>query len=148
MIIQRVQSVRTIQIIVVALLLIVIGLVVASRGDIESNAKRKMLASNLGVSSLDNISFENIPGIVKHLLYQTPGVSIDVKFLDLATLLKDRERALNLGILQDPSWVPATISYLGNTFAAKVSLKGDLKDHWINVEIEKIKVHLQKTFFS
>ena len=148
MIVQFVRSTRTVYIIVFALLLLTIGMVLVSLHDIERNAKRKILASNLGVSSLSHMSFEKVPAMVKHALAQTPGISIDVKFLDLTTVMKDRERALNSGILEDPSWVPATVSYSGNNFEAAVSLKGDLADHWKNEDKFSLKVKLKDGFIE
>lgn len=61
-------------------------------------------------------------------------LTIDLKFDNYRRLAYKREQALETGILftTEDDYVPATITYGGKSLRAKIRLKGDLQDHWID----------------
>ncbi len=57
-------------------------------------------------------------------------LDIDIKFVNYKRILADRTKALQEGALYNPTEVKAKLRYQGETYKAKVRLKGDLVDHW------------------
>ena len=57
-------------------------------------------------------------------------LDIDIKFVNYKRILADRTKALQQGALSNPTEVKAKLRYQGETYKAKVRLKGDLFDHW------------------
>lgn len=70
-------------------------------------------------------------------------IAIDIKFSDMETLREDRKRALHDSILSDSTTVAAKIRFSGETFKAKVRLKGDLTDHWTAPTRMSLRVRLK-----
>lgn len=91
----------------------------------------------LGLSK--NFLFTGLPKIPKMLGNKILGtnerpiiedIKFDIKFEDFQTILEDRQQGIRDGILIDPRFVNAKITYLGDEYKAKIRLKGDLPDHW------------------
>ena len=64
--------------------------------------------------------------------------------------MKDREKALREDILYDSKKVNAKITYKGDTFYAKIKLKGEASDHWLSKLRMSLRVELKnnKTIFG
>ena len=64
---------------------------------------------------------------------------------EIQKVLKDRTNAIELGILQNPTEVDATISYRGEDYKASIRLKGDLRDHWLSQHRMGFRVNLKNS---
>ncbi len=91
-----------------------------------------------------------IPTIVKYKLLSTPEspqlerLDLDIKFVDLKTLMADRERAIKAGLLSDPTTVKADVRFRGQTYKAKIRLKGDRSGHWLSRYRVSFRVNIRK----
>jgi hypothetical protein len=91
----------------------------------------------------------NLPKIVKGKLFGFEGrpeferIDIDIKFDDMQTMQADRQKALTVGVLKNPTKVPAKLRYKNRVFKAKVRLKGDLKDHWSSPHRMSLRVSVK-----
>ena len=101
------------------------------------------------VSSYFDKLWGNVSWVVAGKLFGFDGrpeikrIDIDIKFSDMETLKEDRDRALLDSILSAPTTVPAKIRFSGQTFKAKVRLKGDLNDHWRTLTRMSLRVRLK-----
>ena len=75
---------------------------------------------------------------------------INVDFKNYKQILEDRAKAIELGLLENPSDVNAIINFKGEAFQAKIRLKGDLRDHWLSQHRMSFRVKLKnnKTIFG
>ena len=106
---------------------------------------------DLGFSSLRNISLDKanrtLWGSGLGFLAKTPQIIIEkfrgfpsrpplkeldiqIKFRNYQQLLKEREQAMTMDILQKPSKIKADFYFEGKRYKANIRLKGDLNDHW------------------
>jgi len=80
------------------------------------------------------LGFENRPKIDK--------IYIDIKFDHVQTILNDRKKGLEYGVLKESTKVPAKLRYNGKVYKAKIRLKGDLADHWTASRRMSLRVSL------
>jgi hypothetical protein len=78
------------------------------------------------------------------------SIKIDIKFLELEKLRRDREKALNLKKLVNPQKVNLSLIYKGKKYKATARLKGDLSEHWGNLKQWSLRIKLKgsRTIFS
>ena len=69
---------------------------------------------------------------------------INMTFENHQQLLNDRAVAIDLGLLHNSKDVNAIIIYEGESYKAKVRLKGDLPDHWLSQHRMSLRVKLKK----
>jgi len=70
-------------------------------------------------------------------------MKIDISFENYQSILNDRKNAIENRILINPIQVPATITFQGNKFKAKIRLKGDFSDHWLAKKRLSLRVNLK-----
>lgn len=73
-----------------------------------------------------------------------PVISLDIPLASLKILLRDRNRAIELGYLNHRTWVDSRVSFNGRFFNAKVRLKGDLDDHWRSLTRLSLDVKIKR----
>ena len=71
-------------------------------------------------------------------------VKIEIKAKHLKKIEAEREQSLKQGIRTDVRFYPAKIKYRGETYKAKLRLKGDLSMHWILPDRWSFRVHLKR----
>ena len=133
------------------------------RVDIQKeDITRKLMSLDLGMSSFRNLVdsgdgkeitssekiiplINSIPKIIQYKFNDSnfERIGIDIKFSDYLSLMQDRKRAINDGLLSNPTKVNATINYKGKSYKAKLRLKGDLKDHWTSKYRMSFRVNLK-----
>jgi hypothetical protein len=76
------------------------------------------------------------PRILSYKLGEKSGspaperIDIDIKFAELRKIQSDRRKAIENGILINPTPVKGRIGFRGKSMRATIRLKGDLHDHW------------------
>ena len=73
-------------------------------------------------------------------------ITIDVAYRDYQKLAYQRHQGLENNGIMKPEYhveVPAKISYLDNTYKAKIRIKGDLSDHWEYEEKWSLRISLK-----
>ncbi len=93
-----------------------------------------------------------IGALFKNFIFDEPAkkinssetIKIEVSFLDYQSLKKDRENAIKVGYLANPTRVNAKILYKNKKYKAKIRLKGDLPDHWLSETRMSLRVKLKK----
>ena len=128
---------------------------------LAENFREKILSYDLGFSRFHNISdsssekskqlisiFKKMPSIfysniIGYDRNYIEKLDIDIKLLDYAVILSDRDKALKFQILSDPHTVNAVIKYKNQAYNAEVRLKGDLSDHWTAVSRMSLRINLK-----
>lgn len=72
-----------------------------------------------------------------------PLLSIDIDFQHLIRIRADRDAALDVGVLLNPTEVPARIEHAGETYRARIRLKGDLYPHWSDANRWSFRVEVK-----
>ena len=101
---------------------------------------------NTGLSTYNSNFFKLTRSLINQGLKEEPTLTIDVNFASLEILKKDRVTAVSRGILFDAKEVPARVSFGGEVFPARISLKGDLPDHWSSERGMSLKIKLRDGF--
>ena len=86
-----------------------------------------------------------VPKIIK---YKVTGdnfkrIDIDIKYLDLQKIILDKEKAIKVGLLSNPTTINVKVRFKGNTYKAKLRLKGDLSGHWSSKYRNSFRVSLK-----
>jgi len=101
---------------------------------------------------LSNASSHSVTEIAGNILEKTFGgtfptpieeIELHVKFKHLRSMKEERERAVAIGLLWEPEYYPARIVFDGETYDAKIRLKGDLTDHWEAPKRWSLRVRLK-----
>jgi len=128
----------------------------------KEDVVRKLMTLDLGISSFRNLVdvgdgqeikssdkivplISSIPKIIQYKLNSNnfERIDIDIKFSSYLNLMQDRKQAIRDGLLSNPTKVDAIIKYKGETYKAKLRLKGDLKDHWTSKYRMSFRVNLK-----
>jgi len=115
----------------------------SSWDDSESSTKKIINALN----TISTVIYKNIIG------FDRPDINelyIHIDFKDYQKILRDRAKAIEVGLLRNPTKVNAIVKYNGRKYKAKIRLKGDLKDHWLSQYRMSFRVKLKsgKTIFG
>ena len=105
----------------------------------EQSISQKITAMTQAIPQVAAYKFLNRPEAP-----QFERLDLDVKFIDFKAILDDRERALKAGILSNPVSVKADIRFRGQTYKAKIRLKGDLGSHWTSRHRMSFRVNIRR----
>ena len=75
--------------------------------------------------------------------YETPEIDIQIRFEDYLEIRDDRKKAIKNQLLLSHQEVPAKIFFDGNSFEAKVRLKGHFDDHWRALRRASFRIKLK-----
>lgn len=107
---------------------------------LRANFEQKIQTLDLGYSTPQQLStiLKDLSAIVRNKIRGFPGrpdlerIDIDINFSEYQKLLVDRQKAISLGGLSNPTDVSASIRHRNKNIRAKIRLKGDLIDHWLS----------------
>ena len=110
-------------------------------GDTEKFSFNTKIISSLIVSS-----FNSIPKFIQYKLFNEKvfdRVDISINFSNYSTLMKNRARAIQDGLLVNPEEVNATLEHKGKKYKSKIRLKGDFGGHWRSKHRLSLRVKLK-----
>ena len=130
------------------------------------DVNQKIISLDLGISSSRNLLddgtkevnnnvpqrlialIKNIPDIFHYKFldkeaHKFEKIYIDIKFMDYQKLMLDRNNALRVNKLSNPTTNNATLKYKNNIYKATIRLKGDLSDHWTSRYRMSFKIRLK-----
>ncbi len=87
-----------------------------------------------------------IPKIVSYKIADDnfERIDIDIKYIDYQKIMQDRDRAIKKGVMSYPTVVNARIKFLGETYKAKLRLKGNLESHWGSRRRMSFRINLKE----
>lgn len=98
--------------------------------DVNNTLNSELIKNTLfiGLPKMPIILYKKISGD----LYRSniDDIALDINFKNFQKILYDRQVAINKGFLKNPRSANARITFQGESYKAKVKLKGYLSDHW------------------
>ena len=93
-----------------------------------------------------------IPKIIKYKILgdNFKRIDIDIKYLNYQKIMMDKDQAIKIGLLSNPTTINAQLRFDGKIYKIKLRLKGDLGGHWSSKYRNSFRISLKnkKTIFG